>query len=690
MIKQGLVAGLLASLMGCGAMDFSVVEMKVDFAGNIGFDFSPTAISANDGHFYYNGFPTDLRRKDNGSIELTDFPHMTHSLVVSYKNQIENSIASSMGGYHTIMPVYLPFSGPFAIQQLPTNVDYYTRADASIQLLDIDPESPQYGRRFPLDIAMTKVFDSYRPADLLQILPTLGVTLRANTTYAAVVTDTIPLQAGYSLRQHPQLATALGVESATKKIPDKAMAVYKPLRDFLAQQAVDPARIIAATVWTTGDPMAQLAKGVEVAAAVPPQPPTELKLLEDYPDYCVIEGKVEIPLFQNGTAPFYLFGGYLDLDAEGYPAVRGSRNGTFVVTIPKDSTMPASGYPHLFFHHGAGGKAAQVYKRGGVGPKELDDGGNGPSRVVAYRGWASSGFGGHLAQDHLSLLEGYGEFAYDILQGIVMRNNYFQMVWERVYFRSFMAQLEVASSLCPEADAGDSEVFTFDDDLIVIMGQSLGAWTGGLQLAADPRPFSGAIFGGVAGTWIQNLTSHAIKELALTVGAARLLPGESIDEHHPFLMLTEWVLGSVDPAAVMDSVLRNPGKTAPHVYIASGIDDVGTNEIAQLPFLMSLGVDLAGEEVGDTPATQLLATMGPAVGAKQYPYPVTANIEVPGQQRRTATVSRYINTSSRDDGHHIMFDLEAPKHQYSCMLEQLAEGRTPIIGEGYAIKGPCN
>ena len=690
MLRRGLCTVLLVALVGCGAMDANVVEMKLDFNGDNGLDLSPTAVSANDGHFFYNGFPTDLRLKENGSIELTDFPRMVQNLVISYKNQLENSIIPSMGGYHTIMPVYLPFSGPLAINQLPANDEYYMAADASIQVVDVDPDSPEYGRRFPLSIAMTKVADSYRPADLLQLLPTLGIALRANTTYAAIVNDRVPLQAGYSLRQNAQLAAALGVEAEVQSIPDKALAVYQPLRDFLAQQGIDPASIIAATVWTTGDPKAQLVKGVEVAAALPQPAPTELRLLEDYPDYCVIEGKVETPLFQNGSAPYYLFGGYLDLDEQGYPAVRGTRQGTFVVTVPKNTTMPASGYPQLFFHHGAGGKAAQVYKRGGVGPKELDDGGNGPSRVAAYRGWASSGFGGHLAQDHLSLLEGYGEFAFNILQGIVLRNNYFQMVWERVFFRSFVAQLELDSSYCPDADPGDSDVFTFDNDMIVLMGQSLGSWTGSLHLASDSKPFKGAIFGGVAGTWTQYLRDSSLKRVALTVGAARLLPGESIDAHHPFMMLVEWVLGSVDPAAMNHSVLKDPSKTAPHVYIASGIGDVLTSEPAQLPFLLSMGVDLAGDEVGDTPKTRILDTLGPVGGAQQYPYPVTANLEVPGQGRRTATVSRYVNTSGRDDGHHVMFDLVAPKHQYACLLEQLAEGRTPIVGEGYEINGPCN
>ena len=104
---------------------------------------------------------------------------------------------------------------------------------------------------------------------------------------------------------------------------------------------------------------------------------------------------------------------------------------------------------------------------------------------------------------------------------------------------------------------------------------------------------------------------------------------------------------------------------------------------------MALGVDLAGPDLGTTYATTLFPHMAIA-GAKQLPYPVAGNIAVPGQDNRTGVVVRYEDTLRPDhNGHHVAFDMEAPKHQYGCLLEQLAEGKVPVIGEGSVQGGDC-
>ncbi len=687
--KHPLVyAALTALLFGCGGTSTTSVSMKVDYTGTENQYFSPTLKSTNDGRFYHNGFPTNLRLRDDGSVKISDFPREFHALTISYKTLVENSVAPSIGGYHTISTIYLPFTEHLAIQRLPTKETAYANAESSIQVVDIDPNSPEYGRRFPLKVTMTDGIDSYRPDNLLQLAPTLGIPLRSNTTYAALVTDRAPVASGYELVQNPQLAAVLGASSFAGDIPQKAFDVFAPLRDFLAQQSIAPDSIIGATVWTTGNPATPLVKGVERVRSLPQKAPKNLTVLKDFPDYCVIQGQIEIPMFQNGTAPYYVYGGYMLWDENGFPEVRKTRNADFVVTIPKGVTMPSSGYANLFYHHGAGGTSEQVFQRGGKAPHELDDGGNGPSRIAAARGWSSAGIGGHLGQDHLSLVEGYGGFPYDILQGVIMRNNYFQMIWERVFFRKFLSQFTLDASYCPDADPGTADGFKFDSNMQVLMGQSLGNWTGSLQLAADTEPFKGAILGGVSGTWIRNLAGDTKKNLPLALGAINLYPGEKLDEAHPFLMLMEWLLGSVEPVAMVGGILKEPTKTAPHIYIASGLNDGGADEVTQRTFLMALGVDLAGDDVGDTEDTTLLPYMTDMVGTQQYSYPVTNNVEVPGQGRRTAVVTRYVNTI-RDNGHHVMFDLFEPKHQYGCFLEHIGSGRTPQIGAGFELNGPC-
>ncbi len=694
--KARWFSGLLmaAALVGCKSSNN--VEMKMSVAGTDTSAASATINSPVGGNFYNNGFPTDLRLRDDGSIDIDNFPRRFHILTNHYINNINRHI--NIGGYHTIGPIYIPFTGAIDTASLPTWDLDYAAADSPVQVVDVDPDSPEYGRRFPLEVSMTTKMDSYRPNNLLQILPTLGVNLRPNTTYAAFVTDQVPVPEENSLQQNAQLATLLNPELAAAPVSQKALAVYAPLRNYFADQQVDASTVIGATVWTTGDPTQRLRKGAEYVASMSTAEPTEVTLLEEFADYCVIQGYVETPGFQNGPIPYVLAGGDVQWDENGNPVQAYSRNAEFVVTIPKHTPMPEQGFPMLFYHHGAGGNAEQVYERGAylytdidiIVPYSVLDRGNGPSQIAAERGWASSGFAGHMGMDHLGIEGGgYGFFGYNVFNPVALYNNYYQMVWERTYFRRVLASMQIDTSLCPEADAGNSDVFRINPDMQVLIGQSLGNWSSSLQLAADPDAFEGVIFTGIAGTWIKLFTNSAMFRTALSAGVINLLPGQKLDNAHPFLMLMEWLMGGADPVAHMDGILRYPRKAAPHVLAISGVDDQGSGEHVQRTHMLAVGVDLLGDDLGDTYDTTLMPHLQLG-GAEQLSYPAVNNFEVPGQGPRTAVVVRYENTVRPDhNGHHVTFDIPAPKHQYGCFMEQLANGVAPIIDVGYAQGDPC-
>jgi hypothetical protein len=141
------------------------------------------------GHnFYANGFPTDLRVDNQGKVDLSDFPRQSHSLTRKYVETIDRL----SNHYHTVMPVYLPFTNDIDVDSLSSWDLDYASPESPIQLIDVDPASKEYGRRFPLSISITRMVDKYRPRHLLQVLPSMGVPLRPNTTYALIVTDATP------------------------------------------------------------------------------------------------------------------------------------------------------------------------------------------------------------------------------------------------------------------------------------------------------------------------------------------------------------------------------------------------------------------------------------------------------------------------------------------------------------------
>ena len=688
----------IVSLLLWGCKSDSTTYMVVDLAADPAGITLPTLLSPVSGGFYVNGFPTNLRRLDDGSVDISDFPRQIHWLTQHYVQRIQES----RSGYPTIMPVYLPFSGAIDIAAMSSWDGDYAAADAPIQLIDIDPESAQYGRRFPLQLSVTRYADSYRPPHLLQVLPTLGITLQPNTTYALIVTDQTPLSGDQQWQQNPQLTAALQ-QTDDGGISARARAVYAPLRAFLAPTDIDPARIMGATVWSTGDPVAQFQRAArQVAAqaeALTRLPISELENFDDYPEYCVIRGTVNLPGYQKGVAPYALFGGEVEWTAGGAPVQQYTRQAEFVLTIPKQVTMPDTGFPLLSYVHGAGGRAHQVYDRGEFDhfditryPYYIGKAGEGPSQIAAERGWASSGLAGHASRDHIPQWGALnGVMVYNIFNPRGLAGNYMTMAWERIYFRRIVDRIEVDRSLCPDADPGPGrDRFRFDPQLQVNLGQSQGNWISSLMVAADPRPYQGVIFSAAAGTWIRLFNNNPGFELSMNSVAVNRVPILDLDDAHPFMMLVEWMLAGVDTITNLQNLTVNPAKPPPHIIGFSGYNDYMLSEPVQRPFFMALQTDLLGEDIGRTARRSFLPhiTLG---GARQLAYPASENAGFDGYGARTNVVMRYRgnNPVLLYNGHEVLFQSDAVKHQYGCFLEHLSQGVSPLVGMGWEQGGPC-
>lgn len=680
--------------------DGSANQMVLQLPGQQDADLALGLGNNNKLQFFANGFPTNFRKSPSGKVDIRDFPRQSHWLTKRYVNGIMDVV----GDYHTVMPVYLPLTGPLDMAALPKSAADYTRLNAPIQLVDIDPNSAEYGRRFPLHVTQMEWEDSYRPEHLLQVNATFGLALRPNTTYALVVTEQAPLPKGKRWVQNPLLNGLLAPQNSTWAIEPSLTQQFAPLRQFLARYGVDSQFVVAATVWTTGDPLAQFYQGAarvsEKAQQLASLPITTLETYLDYPEYCVIRAFLDVPGFQTGQPPYTFTGGAVEWDSSGAPIEQYQRQAEIVLTIPKQGTMPASGYPVMSYVHGAGGRAHQVHDRGEFShialtyPYYIGKEGQGPSQIAAERGWASAAMAGHLAVDHIGQIRSLaGAMDYNPYNPVGLRGVYQTMAWERIYFRRIMEQIQVPANLCPDADPGvGNSAFAFDPNMQVNLGQSQGSWVAALAVAADPIPYQGVIASGSAGSWTKLLSNSMSFELAMNLGVINRLGSLlKIDDAHPFMMLMEWLLGTVDSAVNIEQLMVYSEKTRPHFIAFSGFQDYFLREPAQRPFYIAARSDLAGQDIGRMFNYTLMPHISVS-GAEQLSLPVTANYSSPGRPPVTNTVTRHrvSNPVLFFNGHETLFQNERAKHRYGCFLEDIAKQRTPVIFKGSRQGDPCS
>jgi len=179
------------------------------------------------GAFFDRPWPASLRTVD-GKPDLSGLPNPTR------RKWIDSLIglgSKETDGFSPTGPIYFLFDGPVATP----SADPLDRlsADSPILLVNIDPKSAEFGKKHLCHVRVTESKDSFRPANLLQILPVPGLGLLEHTRYAAIVRTTLGNPDGAVLAQHADLASMLA-----GKIPAGARAAgmrvigFDPRPDF--------------------------------------------------------------------------------------------------------------------------------------------------------------------------------------------------------------------------------------------------------------------------------------------------------------------------------------------------------------------------------------------------------------------------------------------------------------------------
>jgi hypothetical protein len=222
------------------------------------------------------------------------------------------------------------------------------------------------------------------------------------------------------------------------------------------------------------------------------------------------------------------------------------------------------------------------------------------------------------------------------------------------------------------------------------MGHSMGATISPLTLAFEPS-YSAGLLSGCGGSYIENVM---YKELPVMVlGAAEAVVGDTtLSVSDPILSLLQWALEPADPPVYARRIALEPQDGPPrNVLMMQGIVDHYIMPPIADAASLSLGLDLAGPELDDTPPEIAgLAPVGPLlplVGRGMITLPASANLTSKGGAKVTAVLTQS-PADGIEDGHEVVFQTERPKHQYVCFLKGLLQGKPTVPTDGMAFD-PC-
>jgi len=671
-----LDASVEADAMEVDAGPTGPIELVLDLGG--------------DADFWDWPFPIDSRRNEDGSNDASDFPNPRGLRVLDSAIELINE----GDGFAPLSAIYFRFTGLVDASSVSDDpADSRDDPDAPIFLVDVDSESPAQGQRVPVLVSVTERSDSYRPANVLQIIPAPGFNLREETLYAVVVRGLDSAEEGRPLQQTEALGQLLEGTAPEGALGERTNEVFAPLREYLGEEGIDPSTIQAATVYRTGNVTDVLYGIADWAREQPaPEPEGELERIIEMPEYCAYSGTWSAPQFQEGETPFEREGGRMVLDDEGHPVEQRREDVPFVLAVPKGE-MPAEGWPLLFYVNGTGGISTQVIDRGRSTGAGGPPPGTGPAQIAARRGWGSTGVAGIMTPERLSSGGIGGYIFYNFLNPVAMRDNFRQALVEHILFRKLVEAVRIDVSDCEGVDvsAGGEDAAFYDPETKVVMGQSLGSYLSGMLATIDPG-YDGAILTGAGGSWTEFAFGARSPDLtALARLALSLRPSDPFDFWHPGLVGFDWSVAPSDNTHYVDEILRDPTREGrrseyepPHVLVIEGDDDDNISTGLQRALLAALGVDLVDEDVG-APEDRVLPWIELS-GFGIAESPVSENVTTPAGVR-TGAVVRWLPDFD-DGGHYVTFQLEGPKHQYGCFLETLLEG-APVVVEGGNIDDPC-
>ncbi len=630
-VRNGFLAFGLLCVSGCST---NAASPKATIAA---FDLS--ADLSKPEAFYDAPYPSDLRLTPQGTPDLTGLPFPSFVDVLDGLRKV----AMEHPGFPVVPVAYFRFSAKLA----PADAAVVIAADAQAPLLliDVDATSDERGKLFPL-VAATPEVDPYVPENLLSLAPRPGIVLHAKRTYAFVVMRALNDAAGHALGSSPVLDDLRGGRVPAGAQGQAAKTLFDPLWVTLATAGIAAENVAAATVFTTGDVVQELATLSTAIARKFKVTIDDLKVDADdgasHPRYCELVGSVTFPQFQRGKPPFDTEG-LFDLQADGLPKKQRDEKAPITITLPRGE-MPKAGFPLVTYFHGSGGLSTAVVDRGTwrvesdatkcpehaledwLGKKGCNTKGEGPAHVLSPFGFAMAGSALPVNPERL---KGAGETAYLNFNNLAGGRDLFrQGVIEQRILLEALTKLEIAPATIASCTGitlpAGATAFRFDGDHVHAQGQSMGGQYTNLVGAVEPR-IKAVVPTGAGGFFSHFiLITPLISGIADKIALLLAIPGVKLTFMHPGLHVFETAWEAIDPMVSTPRLARRPlpGHPVRAIYEPVAEGDSYFPEATYDAMALAYGHVEAGEVIWPTMKDALALEGHGALAA----YPIRQNL----------------------------------------------------------------
>lgn len=499
----------------------------------IGVRFDPTGTG-----FFATPWPSDHRRRSDGTVDLTGFPNLDQPYVGAVRAAIEGHVR----GFSTMPVGYFELTldpgDDVLLQPLGS-----LAPGAAVTLVSVEPG--HCGEPVPVEMRINRADDPYLPVSTLEVAPVWGFPLRRGARYAFVVREGFGGPAGLATKRPEAWAAAL-VGGATGPIAE-ALA---PLRACAAGGGLALDDVAVATVFTVQDVLAEaralrdaVADPGYVAAPVISGWTEDVSLSGD--GFTAYTASYQTPIFQEGDAP-YDHGGDILFDAEGRPILQRWERVPMIVLVP-DGLGPS---PLVLWEGGTG------WQQWGQVDKPL-------TQELLGAGFAVASFMPQFHGERGTPGADPELHTYNIMNPSAGRNVLRQQMTDTSYF------VRVLREAVPQ------QVGTSSIELSVLRfgGHSQGAQSGAMVAAVEPalRSF---VLNGLASYFTVTLLErkdHLDIEALLKILLAA--PGE-LDRFHPALAVLQLGADSVDFHNYAAAWRGWEGKPeGAHLFVLNGYND---------------------------------------------------------------------------------------------------------------------